>query len=100
MNWRAVLLIGAILAVACASIGFTLDVAAVQVRGTADPAVQGSSWPRPFAREVWYPRPGGRRVITKGDERFWYFAAGAIAVLTLASLPLLREREARARAGE
>ena len=32
---------------------------------------------------------------TDGDQRVWYFAAGAVLVLTLASPPLLRERDRR-----
>ncbi len=96
-NWRVVLLVGAVLMIALASVGFTLDVAAVQVRGTADPAIQHQEWPAPFSRVVWYRQPGGRRVITEGDARIWYFAAGAVVLFTIASLPLLRDREARAR---
>jgi hypothetical protein len=55
-----------------------------------------NTWPGPFEREIWYRRGGSVVVVlVEGDENLWYFAAGAILVLTLASIPLLRERDRR-----
>ena len=38
-----------------------------------------------------------RLVLEDGDQGLWYFASAAVFVLTLASLPLLYERERRRR---
>jgi hypothetical protein len=94
MPWRVALLVGVLLAVVCAAVGFTLDQSALEVRGTAD-AQATSTWPSPFSREIWYQRRDREAVITEGDEDLWYFAAGVILVVTLAALPLLRERDRR-----
>jgi hypothetical protein len=94
VSWRAVLLVGAVLAVVAAGVGLFLDKSALQVRGTAD-LEWTNTWPAPFEREIWYRRGGSDVVLAEGDENLWYFAAGAILVLTLASIPLLRERDRR-----
>jgi hypothetical protein len=119
MGWRTALVIGAILAVVCVSVGFALDRSAV---GTATAPVEMTScsgepdaaWPFPFGREVTYAEPPNEIVrsrvreeyvecdqaegtiqVTDGDEDIWFFAAGVIVVLTIASLPLLHARERR-----
>ena len=112
MTWRIALFVGVLLAVACVAVGFTLNTSEVTVSSVEE--ANDAQWPSPFERPMksMLPPPRGSARIswrratptpqellldeeTDGDARLWYFAAGAILVLTLASLPLLRERERR-----
>lgn len=113
MSWRIALLVGVFLALVCAAVGFTLQTSGVTASSVAE--AREASWPSPFEREIRanitpsavpargeFARLEERRLLlalldaeTDGDARLWYFAAGAVLVLTLASLPLLRERERR-----
>lgn len=113
VSWRIALFAGVFLAVVCAAVGFTLDTSQVTV-SSADEARE-ASWPSPFEREIranitpsavparsdfarLEERLRAEELLaaeTDGDQRIWYFAAGAVLVLTLASLPLLRERDRR-----
>ena len=88
-----------LLAVACVAVGFTLDKSALEVRGTGDIEAK-NTWPSPFSREIWFDRRDDVVVIEEGDENLWYFAGAVILVVTLASLPLLRERDRRRASGD
>ena len=91
MNWRIVLIVGVSLSLLIAVVGLVIDRNEV---GVADP--QGvyyvHQWPTPFEREV-YLEPDHRAMLAEGDSALWYFTAGAVLALTLASIPLLMERE-------
>ena len=56
-------------------------------------------WPSPFERPIRAVGPNDVLTIEEGDQALWYAASGAVAFLTLASLPMLWARERR-RAGE
>ena len=96
MNWRIVLIAGVAIAALAALCGFVVDRNEIGVR---DP--QGvyyvDQWPTPFEREV-YLEPDHRAMLAEGDSALWYFSAGVILALTLASVPLLMERERGRRA--
>lgn len=98
MNWRTLLIAGLALAVSAAVTGLVIDRNEV---GVAEP--QGvyyvHQWPTPFEREV-YLEPDHRALLSEGDAGLWYFAAGAILLLTLAAMPALVERERRRRGAE
>jgi type IV secretory pathway protease TraF len=93
VNWRKLLIAGVTLAVAAALTGLVIDRNEV---GVVEP--QGvyyvHQWPTPFEREV-YLEPDHRALLSEGDSGLWYFASGAILLLTLAAVPALVERERR-----
>jgi hypothetical protein len=93
MNWRIVLIGGVVAAIVCAMVGLVIDRSEV---GVAEPkgVYYVHQWPSPFEREV-YLGDDHNALLSEGDAELWYFASGAILALTLASLPLLVERELR-----
>jgi hypothetical protein len=93
VSWRVVLLAGTVLAIAMGLVGLVLDRSEV---GVSEPigVHYVDQWPTPFERQV-YLGDDKRALLEKGDSELWYFGAGAMAGLTLASLPLLIERERR-----
>jgi hypothetical protein len=97
MSWRLVLFLGTLVAVALAAVGFTLDRADAHISGPD--VVAEHEWPSPFERELSFRRGDEVHVLAEGDEDLWYAAAAGVLVLTLASLPLLAERDRR-RAGQ
>jgi hypothetical protein len=95
MRWRLVLLAGIVLAVAMGCVGLALDRSEVSV-GSPEGVPYVRQWPTPFEREIWL-RPDHRAVLEEGDKWLWYFGALAVAALTLASIPAVREWERRSR---
>jgi hypothetical protein len=93
VTWRVVLLAGIALAVAAGFVGLILDRSEVGVSAPIG-VHYVDQWPTPFERQV-YLGDDKRALLEKGDSELWYFGAGAVAGLTLASLPLLIERERR-----
>ena len=95
MNARTLLIAGVTLAVAAALTGLVVDRNEI---GVVEP--QGvyyvHQWPTPFEREV-YLEPDHRALLSEGDSELWYFTSGAIALLTLAAMPALIERDRRRR---
>lgn len=93
MTWRIVLFLGVLLASMLAAVGAFLDSSSVRGRVNQEARY---AWSSPFEREVWALNSSGERVtLIEGDQRLWYFAGGMLLVVTLASVPLLRERERR-----
>lgn len=74
-----------------------MDSSAAEGRSNFARLGEEEQWSGPFKRDVWLAgdRAGARVVISDGDQDLWYFVGGAVLLLTLASVPLLRERERR-----
>lgn len=97
MNWRIVLVGGVFVAIVCGMVGLVIDRSEVGV-DEPEGVYYVHQWPSPFEREV-FLGDDHNAILSEGDSELWYFASGAILALTLASLPLLSEREGRRRAG-
>ncbi|MGD9572855.1 MAG: hypothetical protein AB7V62_13270 [Thermoleophilia bacterium] len=96
-NWRVVLLAGVVATLLLASVGLVIQRSAVGIQDRGGlPYVEQP--PTPFEYEVHLERDHNV-VLADGDEDLWYFAAGAVLLLTLGSLPLLRARGPSAPAG-
>lgn len=91
MNWRIVLVAGVVVAALLVSCGFFLDRNEVGVREPQG-VYYVHQWPSPFEREV-FLEPDHRAMLSEGDSALWYFGGGLVMALTLASIPLLMERE-------
>jgi uncharacterized membrane protein YdcZ (DUF606 family) len=99
VTWRGVLFTGALVAVALVAVGVVIDSASIHALGLRR-AQAAEQWPSPFQQEVAvvYQDSAGESTLKGGDAPLWYFAGGAILALTLAALPLLRERDSHRRA--
>lgn len=93
MNWRVVLIAGVCLSILLALGGLIIDRNEI---GVLDPqgVYYAHQWPTPFEREV-FLEPDHHAMLSEGDSELWYFTSGAVLALTLASLPLLIDRELR-----
>lgn len=85
MKWRVVLLVTLVVAVVLGAVGF-----AAAALGTGD---------RRFTPRHRQPEPqppmNGKVPLRRNTAPLWWFAAGAVLVIGLASVPLLRQREAK-----
>jgi len=85
MCWRIVLLATVVVAVALGGIGFV-----AAALGSGDPRFTPRS-----RRAGSQPRPNGKVPLRRNNAPLWWFGAGAVLVIGLASVPLLRQRESK-----